>query len=73
MGKVIWANQAHYFLDPLKSIYLLLLLYGTGELEVRLSENRESMVCNSDFIFSFALRGTWLKQIDLFSAWIFQC
>lgn len=55
--KVSWANQAHCFLDSLKSIYLLLLLYVNGEAEVPLSE-RESIVCNFDFIFSSALHGT---------------
>lgn len=64
--KVSWANQAHYFLDSLKSIYLLLLLYGNSEAEVPLSENRESIVYNSDFIFSSALHGTWLKLTDFF-------
>lgn len=54
MGKKFsWANQAHYFLDSLESIYLLLLLYCTGELEVHLSESRENIVCNADSLLHY--------------------
>lgn len=49
--KIHWANQAHSCLDSLKSIYLLLLLYGGSGAEIDFNENKGRVVYNSDFIF----------------------
>lgn len=44
--KIHWAKQAHFCLDSLKSIYLILLLYDGGGVEIHLNENKE-IVYNS--------------------------
>lgn len=61
--KIHWANQGHFCLDSLKTIYLFLLLYGDSGAEIHLNENKERVVYNSDFILSSLLRWDVTRSI----------